>query len=77
MPVYIEKYIKVKVREFDGVIKTNFWGGDKIAKEGVDHTCIACITIDAVVKIQIKNYLQVYLEECQYKIQKIKMSEFI
>ena len=29
MPDYIEKYIKVKVREFDGVIKTNFWGGIK------------------------------------------------
>ena len=24
MPVYDEKYIKAKVREFDGVIKTNF-----------------------------------------------------
>ena len=32
MPVYDEKYIKDKVREFDGVIKTNFLG-DKIAKE--------------------------------------------
>ena len=24
MPVYDEKYIKAKVREFNGVIKTNF-----------------------------------------------------
>ena len=32
MPVYDEKYIKDKVRELDGVIKTNFLG-DKIAKE--------------------------------------------
>ena len=24
MPVYDKQYIKVKVREFDGVIKTNF-----------------------------------------------------
>ena len=23
-PVYDEKYLKVKIREFDGVIKTNF-----------------------------------------------------
>ena len=30
--VYDEKYIKVKVREFNGVIKTNFVG-DKIPKE--------------------------------------------
>ena len=34
IPVYDEKYIKVKVREFDGVIKTNLLG-DKIPKENV------------------------------------------
>ena len=32
MPVYDEKYIKAKVREFDGVIKTNFFG-DEIPKK--------------------------------------------
>ena len=30
-PNYDEKYLKAKVREFDGVIKTNFLG-DKIPK---------------------------------------------
>ena len=34
MPVYDEKYIKAKVREFHGVIKTNFLG-DKRLKENV------------------------------------------
>ena len=28
MPVYDETYIKAKVREFDGVIKTNFLGNN-------------------------------------------------
>ena len=32
MPVYDEKHIKAKVREFNGVIKTNFLG-DEIPKE--------------------------------------------
>ena len=40
-------------------------------------TCIACITIDSVMKIEKKNYLQVYLEECKYKAKKIQMSKFI
>ena len=31
MPVYDEKYIKAKAREFNGVIKTNFLG-DEIPK---------------------------------------------
>ena len=26
MPVYDEKYINAKVREFNGVVNTNFWG---------------------------------------------------
>ena len=75
-PVYDEKYIKAKVWEFNGAIKTNFWG-DKIAKEGVHHTYIACICIDSLMRMEKKNAPHVYLEECKYKIKKIKMSEFI
>ena len=40
------------------------------------YTCIACITIDSVMKTNKKNYPQVYLEECKYKIKKIQMSRF-
>ena len=64
MPVYDEKYIKAKVREFNGVIKTNFLG-DEVSKENKHYTCIACITIDSVMKMEKKNYSQVYLEECK------------
>ena len=41
------------------------------------YTCIACITIDSVIRIDKKNYPQIYLEECKYKIKKIQMSRFI
>ena len=49
-PVYEQTYIKAKVREFGGVIKTNFLG-DEIPKENMHCTCIACITIDSVMKM--------------------------
>ena len=75
-PVYEYKYLKAKVREFDGVIKTNFLGND-MPKEHMHYTCIASITIDSVIKMDKKNYPQVYLEECKYKIKKIQMSRFI
>ena len=55
MPVFHEQYIKAKVREFNGVIKTNFLG-DKISKESMHYTCIACITIDSVMRMEKKNY---------------------
>ena len=40
--------------------------------EGVHYTCIACINIDSVMRIEKKNYPQVYLEESKYKIKKQK-----
>ena len=64
------------MREFDGVIKTNFLGNG-VPKENMHYTCIAFITIDSVIKMEKKNYPQVYLEECKYKIRKIQMSRFI
>ena len=41
------------------------------------YTCIACISINSVMKMEKKNYRQIYLEECKYKIRKIQMSRFI
>ena len=38
------------------------------------YTCIACITIDSIMKIGKKNYPQVYLEEYKYGIKKIQVS---
>ena len=76
MPVYDETYIKAKVREFDGKIKTNFLG-DGVSKENMHYTCIACVTIDSVMGMDKKNYPQVYLEECKYRVKKIQMSRFI
>ena len=65
MPVYDETYIKAKVREFDGVPQGN-----------MHYTCIACITVDSVMRMEKKNYPQIYLEQCKYRIKKIQMSRF-
>ena len=75
MPAYDRTYIKAKLREFDGKIKTIFLG-DGVPKENMYYTCIAWITIDSVMRMEKKNYLQVYLEECKYKVKKIHMSIF-
>ena len=74
-PIYEQKYLKAKVRKFDGVIKTNFLGNDT-PKENMHYTCIACITIDSVMRMDKKTN-QVYLEGKKYRIKKIKMSRFI
>ena len=74
--IYEQKYLKAKVKEFDGVIKTNFLGND-MPKENMHYSCIACITIDSVMNIDKKIHPRVYLEECKYKVKKIQMSKFI
>ena len=53
MSVYGEKYIKAKVTEFGSVIKANFLG-DEIPKESMHCTCIGCIAIDSVMRMEKK-----------------------
>ena len=76
-PLYGYKYLKAKVREFDGVIKTNFLGNG-MPKENTYYTCIAsCITMGSVLIIDKKNHPQLYLEECRYRIKKTQIPKFI
>ena len=58
------------------MIKTNFLS-DEVPKENEHYTCIACITIDSAMRMEKKNYLQVYLEECKCRIKKTKMAKSI
>ena len=51
--IYENKYLKTKVREYYGAIKTKFLGNG-IPKENIHYTCIACITIDSVMRIDKK-----------------------
>ena len=67
--IYDDKYIKTKVKTFSNVINTLF-SGDEIPKERFEHVCIACISIDSVLRVDKKNFPQVYLEQCKYKAKK-------
>ena len=75
-PIYENKYLKAKVREFDGNIKTNFLSNN-LPKENTYYTCIACITVNSIIKMNKKNYPQFYVEECKYKVKKINAPRFI
>ena len=52
-PIYKQKYLKAKIREFNGVIKPNFLGNNT-PKENMYSICIACIIIDSVMRIDKK-----------------------
>ena len=51
--------------------------GNNLPKENTYYTCIACITVDSVLRMSKENYPQVYLEECEDKVKKIHTPRFI
>ena len=76
MSAYDEKYVKAKVREFNGAIKTNF-SGVKIPKQSMHYTGTACRTIDSVMRMEKKSHPQLYLEKYKHRTKKKKMIKFI
>ena len=56
--VYDEKYMKTKVKIFNGAVNTIF-SDNKVPKESIHYTCIAAINIDSVIKINKKNHPQI------------------
>ena len=58
-PVYDKAYIKAKVREFEGKIKTNLLGNE-VPKENMHYTCIACINIASVMRIDKKPFASLF-----------------
>ena len=75
-PIYDEKYIKTKLRIFNNSINTLF-SGNEIPKERFHFVCILAISIDSVLRVNKKNYPQVYLKQCKYKVKKRKLMNFI
>ena len=58
------------------MINTLF-SGNEIPKERNHYICIVAICIDSVLRVDKKNYPQVYFEQCKYKIKKRKPVNFI
>ena len=75
-PIYDDdKYIKAKVKTFSSMINKRF-SGNKIPKERNHYICIAAICIDSLLKVDKKNYSQIYLDQCKYKIRKRELVSF-
>ena len=75
-PIYDNKYIKTRVKPFNGVVSTIF-SDKEIPKERNHYIWIAAICTDFFMKIDKKNYPQVYLEQRKYKVKKRNLVDFI
>ena len=74
-PIFDGKYIKTKVKTFSSMINTLF-SDNKIPKERNRYICIAVICMDSVLKVDKKNYPEVYLEQRKYKVKRRKPVDF-
>ena len=70
--VYNERYIKTKIKSYNGKIKTNFHN-NKISKEGSQCISLSVIWIDSVYKKDKNYYPQVLSEECKYVVKEKKV----
>ena len=75
-PVYYEKYIKTKIKPYNGKINTNFQN-NKIPREGSQFICFSVILINSVLRTSKNYYPQVFLEECKYAVKEKKIPRCI
>ena len=66
-PVYNEKYLKTKIKPYNGKINTNFHN-NKVPREVSQFISLLVILIDSVFRTDKNYYLQVLLEECKYVV---------
>ena len=78
--VYGDKYIKTNIKLYNNDIRTNFHGegnSRKVPKENCSYKCLSLISLDSVIKMGKKYYLQTLLEECKYRLTKKKIEDLI
>ena len=75
-PIYDDKYIRTNVKAFSSMVNTLF-SGNEIPKERNHYICITVVFIDSTLRVDKRNYPQVYLEQCKHKIKRRKPVDFV
>ena len=76
LPVYDDRYIKTKLRTFGDKIYTNFRSLN-VSKDDIEFESFTAISIDSLLVYDKKCYLQVYLDNCAYKIVNKQMTHYL
>ena len=75
-PVYNEKYLKAKIKSYNGNINTNFHN-NKIPKEDSKCICLSVILIDSVFRAGKCYYPQSLLDDCKNVFKEKKIPKCI
>ena len=76
-PVRDDLYLVAILKIFNKINRTIFNNNNYIPIERNHYICIPAIDIDLVIKTDKRVYPQAYLEQCNYKLKKIKRENFI
>ena len=76
LPVCDDRYIKTKVRTYGDKANINFCGLS-VLEDGVECKSFTAISIDSLLVYGKKYYLQVYLDNCVYKVIDNQMIDYL
>ena len=76
LPVYDDRYIKTKIRAFGDIVYTNF-RLLIVLEDEIECESFTVISIDSLLVYNKKYYLQVYLDNCAYKIVNKQMTGYL
>ena len=75
-PVYDDSYTKTKIRTYDNKVYTNFRGLN-VPEDDTECELFTVISTDCLLVCENKYYLQVYLDNCAYKIANKQMTDYL
>ena len=76
LPVCDDRYIKTKIRTYGEKVYTNFRGLN-VPYDDIECESFTFISIDSIFVYDNKYYLQVYLDNCAYKIVNKQMTDYL
>ena len=76
LPVYDNRYVKVKIRTFGDKVYTKF-GVLNVPEDNIDCEFFPVTSIDSLLVYNKKYCLQVYLDNCAYKTRNKQMTDYL
>ena len=79
-PTHDDKYIKTKIKTYEDNITVNFYNkkrSKKVPEEKLPHKCLSITILDSALYAYEKYYLQIFLEQCKYMKENIKIKNYI
>ena len=76
LPVYDNKYIKTKIRTYGNNVYTYFRDLN-VPKDDIECESFTVISTDSLLVYNKKYYLQVFLDNCAYKIVNERVTDYV